>query len=44
MREIKAAFAERTIQSLKVILYRYMEGNEYKYIHEVTHFVTTLNS
>ena len=30
MSETKAAFAERTILSLKKILYRYMEDNEYK--------------
>ena len=39
--ENKAAFAERTIRSLK-ILYRYMEDNGYKYIHKLTQFVTTL--
>ena len=44
MSEAKAAFAERTIRSLKKILYRYMEDNGYKYIHKLTQFVTTLNS
>ena len=44
MSETKAAFAERTIQSLKTILYRYMEVNGYRYIHILTQFVTTLNS
>ena len=44
MSEIKAAFAERTIRSLKNVLYRYMEDNGYKYIHKLTHFVLTLNS
>ena len=44
MSETKAAFAERTIRSLKIILYLYMEGNGYKYIHNMTHFVATLNS
>ena len=44
MSETKAAFAERTIRSLKNILYRYMEDNGYKYIHKMTQFVTTLNS
>ena len=34
MSETKAAFAERTIRSLKNILYRYMEGSGYKYIHK----------
>ena len=44
MSETKAAFAERTIRSLKNILYRYMEDNGYKYFHNLTQFVTTLNS
>ena len=44
MSETKAAFAERTIRSLKIILYRYMEDNGYKYIHKLNQFVTTLNS
>ena len=44
MSETKAAFAERTIRSLKNILYRYMEDNGDKYIHKLTQFVTTLNS
>ena len=44
MIETKAAFAERTIRSLKNILYRYMEDNGYKYIHKLTQIVTTLNS
>ena len=44
MSETKAAFAERTIGSLKNKLYRYMEDNGYKYIHNLTQFVTTLNS
>ena len=44
MSETKAAFAERTIRSLKKILYRYMEENGYKYIHTFTQFVTTLYS
>ena len=42
--ETKAAFAGRTIRSLKSILHRYMEDNGYKYIHKLTQFVTTLNS
>ena len=42
--ETKAAFAERTIRSLKNILYRYMEDFEYKYIHKLPQFITTLNS
>ena len=44
MSETKTAFAERTIRSLKIILYRYMEDNGHKYIHKLTQFVTTLNS
>ena len=44
MSETKAAFAERTIRSLKNILYRYMEGFGYKYIHKLPQFITTLNS
>ena len=44
MSETKAAFAERTIRSLKNLLYRYMEDNGYKYIHKLIHFVTTLSS
>ena len=44
MSETKAAFAERTIRSLKNILYRYMEDNGEKYIQKLTQIVTTLNS
>ena len=44
MNETKAAFAERTIRSLKNILYRYMEDYGYKYIHKLPQFITTLNS
>ena len=44
MSETKAAFAERTIRSLKNILYRYMEDNQYKYIHKLTQLVITLIS
>ena len=44
MSETNAAFAERTIRSLKNILYRYMEDNGNKYIHKLTQFVTTLKS
>ena len=42
--ETKAAFAERTIRSLKNILYRYVEDFGYKYIHKLPQFITTLNS
>ena len=44
MSETKAAFAERTIRSLKNILYRYMEDYGYKYIHELPQFIATMNS
>ena len=44
MSEIKAAFADRTIRSLKNILYRYMEDFGYKYLHELHQFSTNLNS
>ena len=44
MNETKAAFAERTIRSLKNILYRYMEDFGYKYIHKLPQFITTLIS
>ena len=38
MKETKAAFAKRTIRSLKIILYRYMEDFGYKYIHKLPQF------
>ena len=44
MSETKAAFAERTIRSVKNILYRYMEDFGYKYIHKQPQFITTLSS
>ena len=44
MSETKAAFAERTIRSLKNNLYRYMEDYGYKYIHKLPHFFATMNS
>ena len=44
MSETKAAFAERTIRTLKNILYRYMEDFGYKFIHKLPQFITTLNS
>ena len=43
MSETKAAFAERTMRSLKIILYRYMEDFGYKYIHKLPQFIATLN-
>ena len=44
MSETKAAFAERTIRSLKNILYCYMEEYGYRYIEKASHFVITLIS
>ena len=44
MSETKAAFTERTIHSLKNILYRYMEDYGYKYIQKLSHFIVTMNS
>ena len=43
-KETKAAFAERTIHSLKNILYRYIDDYGYKYIHKVPQFIATMNS
>ena len=44
MIEIKAVFAERAIQSLKHIIYRYIEGHGEKIVHKLQQFVFTLNS
>ena len=44
LNETKAAFAERTIRSLKNLLYRYMEDYGYNYIHKLPQFITTLIS
>ena len=44
MSETKAAFAERTIRSLKNILFRYMEDYGYKCIRKLPQFINTLNS
>ena len=44
MSETKAAFAERTIRSLKNILYRYIEDYGYKYFHKLPQFIGTMNS
>ena len=44
MSETKAAFAERTIRSLKNIPYRYMEDYGYKYIRILSQFLKILNS
>ena len=43
MIETKAAFAERTLRSLRNILHRYMEDYGSKYIHKSSQIVTTLN-
>ena len=44
MNETIAAFAERTIRSLKNLFYRYMKEHGYTYIHKLCQFVTALNS
>ena len=44
MSATKAAFAERTIRSLKNILYLYMEDYAYKYVHNLPNFFVTMNS
>ena len=44
MSETKAAFAERTIRSLKNILYRYMEDFDQKFIHKLPEYIATLYS
>ena len=44
MNETKAALAERTIRSLKNILYSYMEDYGYKFIHKSPQFIATMNS
>ena len=44
MSETKTALAERTIPSIKNLLYRYMEDYDYNYIHKLSQSVTTLNS
>ena len=43
MSETKAAIAERTIQSLKHIIYRYIEDHVEKFIHKLPQFVSTMN-
>ena len=42
--ETKAAFAERTIRSIKNLLYRYMEDYGYRYIQKLPHLNVTMNS
>ena len=44
MSDTKAAFAERTIRSLKNFWYRYMEDYGYKYFHKLPQFIATMNS
>ena len=44
MSETKAAFAERTIRSLKNIISRNMEDYGYEYILKLPQFITTLKS
>ena len=44
MSETRAVFAERTIRSLKNILYRYIEDYGYKYIYKLPQFIATLKS
>ena len=44
MSETKAEFPERTIRSLKNILYRYMEDYVCKYINKLPHSIVTLIS
>ena len=43
MSETKAAFAERAIQSLKHIIYRYIEDHGEKLIRNLPQFVSTMN-
>ena len=43
MSETKAAFAERAIQSLKHIIYRYIEDHEENFIDKLPQFVSTMN-
>ena len=43
MSETKAAFAERAIQSLKHIIYRYIENHGEKFINKLPQFVSTMN-
>ena len=44
MNETKAAFAERTIRSLKNILYRYKEDYGNKCMHKLPQFIATMTS
>ena len=42
MSETKAAIAERAIQSLKHIIYRYIENHVEKFIHKLPQFVSPM--
>ena len=44
MSQTKASFAERTVRSLKNILYRYMADYGYKCIHKLPQFNATMIS
>ena len=39
----RAAFAKRTIRSLKNFLFCYMEDYGYKYVHNLPHNIATMN-
>ena len=41
--ETKAAFAERVIQSLKHIIYRYIENHGEKFVLKKQQFISNLN-
>ena len=43
MNETNAAFAERAIQSLKHIIYRYIEDHGEKFINKLPQFLSTMN-
>ena len=43
MSELKAAFAERAIQSLEHVRYRYIEDHGEKFVPKLQQFVSTLN-
>ena len=42
--ETKAAFAEGTVRSIKIKIYRYLEELAYENIHNMSQFVAALNS
>ena len=43
MSETKAALAERAIQSLKYVIYRYIEDHGEKFVPKLQQFVSILN-